>query len=224
MPHQTFWKPPKEEKSKKTSSLGRGRKEKKLLPEWKQNLFSDHTPGKSSADRAEFPPKVIKELIAEADGQCQHCKTAPDTTTHHVWPRGRGHNRGRGVKTNGLRLCGPCHDMIQTNEGLLQEWITIYREKYGDYFWYDEQDWEEHNRKLAAQEQAERERDERMRQIEPVADLVASAAGRPLRAKELRLIESFDTKALQVFTGMVTDALNGYAAAGHYRPTDRFED
>lgn len=224
MTHQTFWKPEKQEKPKKTGGLGRGRKERKQLPEWKQNLFPDHKPGKSSADRAEFPPKVLAELIAEAEGLCQHCKTAPDTTTHHVWPRGRGHNRGRGVKTNGLRVCGPCHDTIQTDEELLQYWISVYRAKYGDYFWYDEQDWEEHNRKVALLEQAEREQEARRREIEPVADLLTTAAGRPLRARELRLIESFDRKTLDVFTGMLRDALNGYVAQGHYRPTDRFED
>ncbi|WP_052098088.1 HNH endonuclease [Paenibacillus stellifer] len=221
MEHQTFWKPERQEKPKKTNGIGRGRKERKQLPEWKRNLFPDHQPGKSSADRAVFPQKVVAELIAEAGGLCRCCRSRPDTTTHHVYPRGR---KGRGVKTNGLRLCGICHDMIQTDEELLQEWISIFRDLYGDHFWFDDQDWEEYNRKASIQAEAEREQDARRREIEPVADLVSTAAGRPLRAKELRLIESFDRKTLDVFAGMMRDALNGYAAGGHYRPVDRFED
>ncbi|WP_052087715.1 HNH endonuclease [Paenibacillus wynnii] len=221
MTHQTFWKPEKQEKPKKTSSLGQHKKEKKVVSEWKRDLFAGHTPGKSSADRAEFPRKIVAELIAEAGEVCQHCRSAPDTTTHHVWPRGR---KGRGVKTNGLRLCGLCHDLIQTTDELLQYWIGVFRDRYGEYFWYDELDWEEHNRKMAAQEQSERELEVRRQQIEPVADLITTAAGRPLRVKELQLLQSLEPKALQVFTGMITDSLNGYASQGTYRALDRFED
>lgn len=220
-PHKTFWKPQKQEKPKKTSSLGQRKKEKKEVSPLKQKIFADHKPGKSSKQRCEFPVAVIKELIAEADGKCSHCKTAPDTTTHHVMPRGR---KGRGVKTNGLRLCGVCHDIIQTDEELLQYWISVFWNKYGDYFWFDEQDWDEHNHKLNKQMELEKVKEERLQQIEPIADLIATAAGRELRAKELRLLESFETKDLNIFTAMFTDALNGYAAQGSYHPNDRFED
>lgn len=221
MPHQTFWKPEKKPKEKKSSSLGRSKREKKPIPEYKQNLFENHKPRKSSASRAEFPAAVVKELIKESDGRCQCCRTAPATTTHHVMPRGR---RGRGVRTNGLRLCGVCHDIIQTDEEQLQYWISVHYDKYGEYFWFDEQDWEEHNQKLAQIERAEQERVEKRQKLAPVVDLISTAAGRGLKANEIRLIEMLPPNDLQIFTGLFTDALNGYAAQGSFHHHDRFED
>jgi hypothetical protein len=221
--HQTFWKPQKQEKPKKTSSLGKSKKAKKEISPLKAKIFVDHKPGKSTTDRGEFPPSVVKELIAETDGLCQHCITVQGTTTHHVWPRGRG-RKGRGVKTNGIRFCGPCHDIVQTTPELLQQWIDVFRERHGEYFWYDEQDWNEHARKEAAYQEKEREKEERLKQIEPVADLITSAAGRILRAPELRFLDSMNSVELKIFTGLFTDALNGYAAQGSFHPNDRFED
>ncbi|MEK5419410.1 HNH endonuclease [Paenibacillus sp. FSL L8-0708] len=220
-PHKTFWKPQKQEKTKKTSSLGQRKKEKKEVSPLKQKIFADHKPGKSSASRAEFPPNIVKELIKETDGICQQCLSAPGTTTHHVWPRGR---KGRGVKTNGIRFCGGCHDIVQITPELLQYWIDVFRERHGEYFWFDEQDWNEHNHKLNKQLELEKAKEERLQQIEPIADLIATAAGRDLRVKEIRLLESFETNDLKIFTAMFTDALNGYAAQGSYHPNDRFED
>ncbi|WP_340459117.1 HNH endonuclease [Paenibacillus graminis] len=164
---------------------------------------------------------MVKELIKESEGICQCCKAAPATTTHHVMPRGR---RGRGVKTNGIRLCGICHDIIQTDEEQLQYWISVFRERHGDHFWFDETDWNEYAHKQALQQQAEREKEERLKVIEPVADLFSTAAGRMLRGKELKFLDSMSTEELKVFTGMMTDVLNGYAAQGAYHPHDRFED
>ncbi|WP_342409850.1 HNH endonuclease [Paenibacillus sp. FSL R10-2778] len=223
MTHQTFWKPKKEEKPKKTNSLGQRKKEKKEVSPLKQKIFADHKPGKNTADRGEFLPSIVKELIDETDGICQHCLSVPGTTTHHVWPRGRG-RKGRGVKTNGIRFCGPCHDIVQTTPELLQYWIDVFRERHGEYFWFDEQDWDEHNHKLNKQMELEKVKEERLQQIEPIVDLIATAAGRDLRVKEIRLLESLETKDLNTFTGMFTDALNGYAAQGSYHPNDRFED
>ena len=197
-----FPKPQKREKEKKPYNSLRRKKEKKPLPEWKQNLFAHHQPKQSAADRGEFPRKVIEELIAEAGGKCQSCLTNPDTTTHHVYPRGRG---GRGVKTNGLRLCWPCHDRIQTNEEELQYWINVYREKYGDRFWYDEQDWQEYERKQAAIREAEEERSRRMAEIEPIVNLLSTAAGRKLKAAEIRLIDGLDEREMAVFANLMRD-------------------
>ncbi|WP_438497130.1 HNH endonuclease [Paenibacillus sp. IHBB 3054] len=220
-PHRTFPKPQKQEKVKKYNSLGRGHQGRKPVPEHKQKLFENHRPGKSSASRAEFPAAVVKELIKESEGICQCCKAAPATTTHHVMPRGR---RGRGVKANGLRLCGICHDIIQTDEEQLQYWISVHYDKFGEYFWYDEQDWEEHCQKLAGIERAERERAEQRHKLAPVVDLISTAAGRDLRANEWRFIEMMSVNELQTFTGLLTDSLNGYAAQGAFHPHDRFED
>lgn len=220
-PHRSFPKPQKQEKPRNISSFGRRKKEKKELSPLKQKIFADHKSGKGSAGRAEFPPSVVDELKEESEGICRECLCNPATTTHHVLPRGR---KGRGVKTNGLRLCGGCHDIIQTTPELLQKWIDIFRERHGEYFWFDEEDWNEHGRKQATQQAIEREKEERLKQIAPVADLIATAAGRTLRAPEIRLLDSMDSKELHIFTGLFTDALNGYAAQRNYRPNDRFED
>lgn len=70
----------------------------------------------------------------------------------------------------------------------------------------------------------EKAKEERLQQIEPIADLIITAAGRDLRAKEIRFLESLETEDLKTFTAMFTDTLNGYAAQGSYHPNDRFED
>ncbi|MNW51778.1 hypothetical protein D3C74_292710 [compost metagenome] len=223
MSHQTFWKPEKKPKQKKAySSLGQRKKDKKPVPEWKKDILSHHQSRPNTKERGEFPKDVIAKLIADSNGICECCKAAEATTTHHVYPRGR---KGRGVKTNGLRLCWPCHDRIQINEELLQFWISVFRDKYGDYFWFDEQDWEEHNRKLAARQRVEFDKNERLESIKPVIELITSAAGRTLKAREVRLLEAMDDKEMLVFTNMISDALNNFSKpAPSYGYGERFED
>ncbi|WP_342480080.1 HNH endonuclease [Paenibacillus sp. FSL L8-0340] len=211
----------KQPKEKKASSLGRSKTDKKPISPWKQGILADHKSNPSRADRNEFPPAVIKLLKKRADGRCEVCKQRSDIETHHVRTRARD---GRGVFQNGLRVCGICHDFIQTNEEEIQFWENKWEKKFGPNFWFDEIDIEIHARKQAAQQAIEQEQEQRRQQIEPVADLIATAAGRPLRVREMRLLESLEVKQLQVITGMFTDALNGYAAQGAYRPNDRFED
>ncbi|MEK5416319.1 HNH endonuclease [Paenibacillus sp. FSL L8-0708] len=222
--HKTFWKPEKQVKEKKAyNSLSqRKSKAKKEVPEWKKGLLAHHQPGQSSKDRCDFDKDVLAEIIAEQDEACPCCKVAPANTTHHVWPRGR---KGRGVKTNALRVCWPCHDKIQTNDELLQYWISVYREKYGDYFWFDEQDWEEHNRKVAIQQEKERQREEKQNQIKPVVDLLSSAAGRSLKAKELHLLQSLEVKDMAVFATLMADVFGRPLEEPRvYSYGERFED
>ncbi|WP_051424760.1 hypothetical protein [Paenibacillus graminis] len=135
--------------------------------------------GQSSKDRCDF--SNVAELIAEQGEVCPCCKSAASNTTHHVWSRDR---KGRGVKTNGLRVCWPCHDKIQITDELLQYWISVYREKYGDHFWFDEKDWDEFNHKLAVQQQKEQEKRQRENQIQPVVNLLAAALAGALKRKK----------------------------------------
>ncbi|WP_025718397.1 hypothetical protein [Paenibacillus sp. 1-18] len=223
MSHQTFWKPEKKVKEKKSySSLGQRKKSKKSIPEWKKDIFAHHQSRPSRADRAEFPLEVISELIDETQGLCQCGCGRKSTQTHHVMPRGRS---GRGVKTNAMRVCDTCHDRIQTNEEELQGWISTYSLIHGPRFWFDEQDWEEFNRKQAAQERLEAQKQERLDSIKPVMELLATAAGRSLKSKEIRLLESMDTKQMSVFGIMISDALNNYSRpAPSYGYGERFED
>ncbi|MEK4451600.1 HNH endonuclease [Paenibacillus sp. FSL L8-0506] len=222
--HKTFWKPKKKVKEKPPYSSLRSNKTKtkKEVPEHKKALLAHHKPGQSSKDRCDFTKEVIDELIAEQGEVCPCCKTASSNTTHHVWPRGR---KGRGVKTNGLRVCWPCHDKIQTTDELLQYWISVYREKYGDYFWFDEKDWEEFHHKQNIQQQKEREKQERENQIKPVVDLLSSAAGRSLKAKELRLLQSFEDKDMAVFATLMADVFGRPLEEPKvYNYGERFED
>ncbi|OKP94798.1 HNH endonuclease [Paenibacillus sp. P32E] len=221
MPHQTFWKPVKQDRVKKPSSLGRSKREKKPVPEHKKKLFEDHNPGKSYTQRKEFPPAVVKEATARSKGICQYCKKAPCQTTHHVYGRGRA---GKGVLSNAYRVCGNCHIIIEGDDEIKNEIIEEYRILFGDYFWYDEQDWEEHNQKLAGIERAERERAEHRQKLAPVVDLLSTAAGRALKTREIRFIEMMPSNDLQTFTGLLTDALNGYAAQGAFCGHDQFDD
>ncbi|MGM1023458.1 MAG: HNH endonuclease [Bacillota bacterium] len=223
MSHQTFWKPEKKVKEKKSfSSLGQRKKSKKLIPEWKKGILAHHQSRPSRADRAEFPPEVVSELIEETQGLCQCGCGRKSTQTHHVMPRGRS---GRGVKTNAMRVCDVCHDRIQTNEEELQGWITTYSLIYGPRFWFDEQDWEEYNRKQAARERVEAEKKEHLESMKPVMELITSAAGRTLKAKEIWLLEAMDDKQMLVFTNMISDALkNSSVPAPSYGYGERFED
>lgn len=221
-----FPKPQKNQKEKKTynSLQQRQTKRKKEIAPWRKDILSSHQHKPSRADRADFPAQVISELIAETEGKCQCGCGRTATQTHHVMPRGRS---GRGVKTNAMRVCDICHDRIQTNEDELQQWINFYSLRFGPRFWYDDQDWEEFNRKQVALKAAEDEKKEWLDQIKPVVELITTAAGRSLKAKELRLLEGFDEREMAVFTSMLSDVV---AAAGQssikpsYAYGERFED
>jgi len=200
------------------------KKPKKPIALWRQNILSHHQSNPSRSDRNEFPLKVLKELIEEADGKCQCGCGKPDQSTHHVMPRGRD---GRGVKTNGMRVNNICHDRIQTDEEELQRWIKVYRERHGNYFWYDGQDWEEHNRKLANESKLQLEKQQRMDEIEPVVTLLSTAAGRALRAKEIRLIDTLANKDINTLAKLmhdVVEASNHSTIKESYSYGERFED
>lgn len=186
------------------------KKRKKEVAPWRQGILAHHLDRPSSADRGEFPRKVTVELIAEAGGICQSCRIAPDTTTHHVMPRGRRSTPGRGVKNNGLRLCGACHDRIQTHEDELQHWIEVYRQRYGERFWFDELDWQEYERKQAAEQADEEARRQQSERAEPVVSLLTAAAGRRLKAPERKWIESLNERDIATFAGLMRDCMGTY--------------
>lgn len=200
-----FPKPVKQEKVKKTyNSLSYRKKEKKPVAEWKQNILAHHKSNPSKADRAEFPARIVKELIEETGGRCQCGCGQEANTTHHVYPRGRG---GRGVKTNAMRLNGACHDRIQTSETELNQWIAVYTEMHGERFWYDEQDWEEFHQKQSRASLLEAERKQRMERINPIVELLSIASGRKLKAAEIRLIDGMDDQEMATFAKLMHDTI-----------------
>jgi hypothetical protein len=221
-----FPKPEKQVKDKNpyNSLQQRKNKPKKEIAPWRQNILSHHESKPSTKDRGDFPKKIVEELITEADGKCQCCKTSTDTTTHHVQPRGRTTSPGRGVKTNGMRLCWPCHDRIQTDEELLQYWISEWERKHGQYFWFDEQDWEEYNRKQASALEAESDKQAKEDQLEPIMNLLAVAAGRALKAKEMRLIGALNDKEITVFAKLMQDVIGSGLNQPQHFGYGHFED
>ncbi|WP_197073612.1 HNH endonuclease [Paenibacillus sp. FSL H7-0357] len=103
----------------------------------KKEIFKNHKKNKTRSQRAEFPLNVVAELISESNGLCQVCFVSRGTQTHHIMPRSRS---GRGVKENGLRVCNYCHKMIHEKTSVLNKYIELQREKYGENFWFDELD------------------------------------------------------------------------------------
>lgn len=200
--HRTFFKPEKVVKEKKQWKPGP--KKERVVAEWKQGILSHHQSTPSKADRAEFPLKVVKAAIAEADGKCQCGCGLPDTETHHVMPRARN---GRGVQKNAMRLNGSCNTRFHDNEAELQKWIEIYRKKYGDNFWFDEQDQEAHDKKQNEIKEIEEEKKKRLEQLEPVINLLSSASGRKLRAKEIRFLDNMGDQEMLIFANLIKDVV-----------------
>ncbi|MGO4496401.1 HNH endonuclease [Paenibacillus sp. 2RAB27] len=217
-----FPKPTPNEKEKKPYNSLQGRKKgKRELPEWKQNLFSHHESKPSKADRAEFPKSVVKAATERSQGVCQYCKQAECKTTHHVFGRGRG---GRGVLSNAYRACGNCHIKIEGNDELKNSIIDEYRILYGEYFWFDEQDWEEFNLKQLSVSRAESAQKERMQRIEPVVEILSSAAGRTLKAGEIRLLDGMNEKDIAIISNLVSDVVDKLASVYKSHGYGHFND
>ncbi|QYY44732.1 HNH endonuclease (plasmid) [Aneurinibacillus thermoaerophilus] len=87
--------------------------------------------------RSEFSASV-RQKIDKRDGKyCQECGNPNAPEMHHVMPRGRG---GRGVVTNGLRLCVSCHDKIHEDAQLMSKWQGIFEWRFGPDYYKDEWD------------------------------------------------------------------------------------
>lgn len=182
------------------------KKPKRELPEWKKELFSHWESKPSKADRAEFPVKVIKAAIERSGGICEYCRQRPCTSTHHILGRNRS---GRGVLSNAYRVCGICHLEIEGSEEKKQELIALYTRRYGERFWYDETDWDEYNRRQAAEQEAEEAKRQRLDALQPIVDLLSTAAGRKLNSKEIRLISAMDERETEVFANLLHDVVGG---------------
>jgi hypothetical protein len=199
--HKSFPKPVKAEKIKKPWQPGK--KKEKVIAPWRQDILSTHKSNPSKADRAVFPPLVVAEAKERSKGICEYCKAAACTTTHHV--RGKGGRGGRGVLSNAYRVCGTCHIEIEGSEEKKQEIIALYEMKFGQFFWFDEQDWNEHALKQAAENEFESAKMIRAGQLEPIVELLTAASGRMLKAKELRLLDKLGVGEMQVFAKLMAD-------------------
>lgn len=90
--------------------------------------------------RNDFSPKTRKEIRKRDHDTCQQCFVNPYETIHHIKPRSLG---GRGVYTNGIVLCGVCHEYIERHNDLKVKWQNLFEQKYGKYYYHDQYDMEE---------------------------------------------------------------------------------
>lgn len=88
--------------------------------------------------RNSFPSYVRKKIYERDGGRCQQCGGI-GTEIHHVVFRSQG---GRGVETNGLTLCTPCHRRVHDNAALADYWIDVFADRYGPNFYKDKYDLE----------------------------------------------------------------------------------
>lgn len=84
---------------------------------------------------------------------------------------------------------------------------SIYHKKYGDYFWFDQKDWEVHNRKQVATRVIEEEKRERVDQLDPIITLLSITARRSLKSKEIRLIDGMDESEIATFVKLMSDVI-----------------
>lgn len=81
--------------------------------------------------------EAVRQAVMERDrGVCQQCGQA-GSEIHHVMFKGRS---GRGVLTNALTLCQPCHVRVHRDNDLAEYWINVYTDRYGPSFYKDEYD------------------------------------------------------------------------------------
>jgi hypothetical protein len=78
---------------------------------------------------------------------------------------------------------------------------------YGDRFYFDKQYWEEYERKQAAIQTAGLEEKQRMERINPVIELLNAAAGRKLKAGEIRIIDGMDDSEVALFASLMADVV-----------------
>lgn len=86
--------------------------------------------------RNTFDHETAQKILQDHNFKCVPCKGIA-MQIHHVMPRSR---QGRGVYSNGLPVCDTCHVEIHQNNELLNKWIEIYTEKYGEDFYKDRWD------------------------------------------------------------------------------------
>lgn len=96
--------------------------------------FNRRVPKQSARNR--FSKKVSQQIYDRDNGKCRNCGDF-GTEIHHVVFRSQG---GRGVFTNGLLVCQPCHAKIHQHKILANKWVFLFEEYYGKEFYKDEWD------------------------------------------------------------------------------------
>lgn len=86
--------------------------------------------------RNSFSKTTRQKIYERDDGKCQMCGGV-GTEIHHVVFRSQG---GRGVFTNGLTLCQPCHRKVHDDADLANYWVDVFADRYGSNFYKDKYD------------------------------------------------------------------------------------
>ena len=93
------------------------------------------------AKRNEFAPVVRKRIRERSGGYCELCKRkgilVEAREMHHVFFRSQG---CRGMFTNGIDLCVPCHRQIEVWKRLDKKVKQEFSDKYGIYYHMDQKD------------------------------------------------------------------------------------
>ena len=91
----------------------------------------------SMKSRKTFSKEVKQQALDKWDHLCANCRSARPDDAHHI--RARSAN-GKGVFTNCLPVCRPCHDEIERNAELRQAWKEWAKKEYGVRYWCDKYD------------------------------------------------------------------------------------
>ncbi|MCA1064387.1 HNH endonuclease (plasmid) [Rossellomorea sp. AcN35-11] len=178
------------------------KKKESPLSELKKLTLSQHNHMPTRKDRGDFPEEIVRELKDRADGCCECGCSRPDNETHHVMPRTRD---GRGVKTNGMRVNTICNQRFHDNEDELQYWIEVYRERHGEFFWYDEQDWIDHKIRERQEKRIAQQEQELVESYMPITLVIESALGRNPTMDETRLFRKIanNKKDIQTLVDLI---------------------
>ena len=87
--------------------------------------------------RKMFSKKVREEAYRLFNYRCGNCGVNRIDDPHHIRRKSDG---GKGLLTNCLPVCRPCHVNIHKHPELEMKWKQWAKEQYGNDFWMDEWD------------------------------------------------------------------------------------
>lgn len=132
-------KPTKQKKEKDTPKLvvKKPLNKPKAGPKKKTKRIRKENKIPSMRMRKKFSPAVKEKALEKFDYLCANCRKAKPADPHHIRRKSDG---GKGVFTNCLPVCRPCHDEIERNVELRQYWKEWAKKEYGYDYWMDEYD------------------------------------------------------------------------------------
>jgi hypothetical protein len=83
-----------------------------------------------------FSPAVREQIRTRSGSKCEICGMQRAAQMHHRRPRGKGSTKRpeTNYPTNGLHLCGDCHDRVESDRGeaLDNGWLVSQNEDPGE--------------------------------------------------------------------------------------------